>query len=424
MRVAWWKRLVFDVLIACFLPVFLIAALLPKGRRELLVWGSTPLITNKYWAEAIAETGRPTMTIMAEVYAINRREDFDRYFADFAPGFLPGPLRVGLGACLAFLFVLRKAAVLHTSYWGFAFGLSTFWGIETFFLRLAGVKTVVASFGGDGYIYSRIVDTSLRYGVLASYPHIGRMERETTRAVEHWNRHADIVLVGLMIDGLGRWDVTTNQIFSIDTRAWSPKTEHSGHDGMSGPVRILHAPNHRGFKGSEFVIDAVERLKAEGLNVELVLLEKVQNEQVKALMQSVDILATGYGINGIEGMASGLPVLANLEHEAYTRVFRRFGFLDECPVLSTTPESLVDNLRLLIKDPELRRTLGRAGRAFAEKYHSYECIHYMFGAIYRRILDGEEVDLLNLFHPLKSAYNRATPRIEHPLVDSKLPPAA
>ncbi|MGI8931709.1 MAG: hypothetical protein ACR2FK_04925, partial [Sphingomicrobium sp.] len=120
------------------------------------------------------------------------------------------------------------------------------------------------------------------------------------------------------------------------------------------------------------------------------------------------------------GMASGLPVLANLDHEAYTRVFRRYGFLDECPILSSPPERLVDNLRLLIRSPALREELGRAGRAYVEKYHSYAAAQYLFESIYRKF-DGEQVDLINLFHPLKSAYNRATPKIAHPLVDSRLP---
>ena len=190
---------------------------------------------------------------------------------------------------------------------------------------------------------------------------------------------------------------------------------------------MLHTPNHRGFKGTEYLVDAVERLRGEGLNLELTMLEGVPNSDVQAAMQQVDIhaeqfLATGYALSGIEGMASGLPVLANLEHDAYTRVFRRYGFLDECPILSTTPETLAGNLRLLVKNPELREELGRAGRAYAEKYHSYAMAQYMFGAVYDRILDGKDVDLINLFHPLKSEYSRRTPRVSHPLVESRLPP--
>lgn len=425
MRSSWPKLIMWNLLVGLFLPVFLIAALLP-ARRTLLVWGSAPLITNKYWSEAMRAAGRESMTIMQTVYSVNRRDDFDRLFEDFAPSFLPRPLRYALGACAAFIFVLRHASVVHTSFWGFALSQSLFWRLESWLLRIAGVRTVVLSFGADAYIYSRVVDTSLRHGLLASYPALARTERATRRMVDHWNRRADAVLVGLMIDGMGRWDVTANQIFAIDTRTWSAERTYSSHDGSNGPVRIIHTPNHRGFKGSEFLVAAVETLRNEGLQVELILLEGVPNDEVRRQMQRADILAEqfigiGYAMSAIEGMASGLPTLANFEHEAYTRLFRRYAFLDECPILSTNPENLVANLRILIGRPELRETLGRAGRAYVQKYHGYEMAQYLFGAIYDRIVEGKEVDLINLFHPLKSTFNRATPKIVHPLVENRLP---
>ena len=138
---------------------------------------------------------------------------------------------------------------------------------------------------------------------------------------------------------------------------------------------VLHAPNHRGVKGTEFLIDAVEQLQSEGLPVELVLLERVPNETVRQAMQEADILADqfvcpGYGLAAIEGMASGLPVLCNLEREDATRLFRLYSFLGECPIVSTLPETLVEKLRALVTDPSLRHALGQAGRTYTEKYHS------------------------------------------------------
>jgi hypothetical protein len=192
-------------------------------------------------------------------------------------------------------------------------------------------------------------------------------------------------------------------------------------------VRIAHAPNHRGFKGSEFIIEAVAQLRAEGLDVELVLLERVQNAEVRRMLSGeVDILveqiiATGYAMNGVEGMAAGLPVLANLEDDALTAVLRRFSYLDECPILSATPETVRDRLRCLVTNPDLRERLGRAGAAYAAKYHSDEAAQYLYGSIYRRIWNGEDIVLLDLFHPLKSDYNRSRPRVEHGLVRNRLP---
>jgi glycosyltransferase involved in cell wall biosynthesis len=232
--------------------------------------------------------------------------------------------------------------------------------------------------------------------------------------------------MGYTIDGIGRWDVPVGNMVCIDLDQWQCKPVYSSRNGRIGAVKIMHTPNHRGFKGTEFLIHAVEELKAEGLKVELILLEKVPNDRVCELMQEVDILAdqficTGYGLAAIEGMASGLPVMANLEHEAYTRIFRRYSFLNECPIFSTSPETLKQNLEVLITNPELREQLGRAGRRYVEKYHAFETSQYLFGSIYEKILDGNEVDLMDLFHPLKSEFNRRKPPIQHPLIDNKLP---
>lgn len=421
-----WKQLLWSALILAFLPIFLIAAILPARRRKL-VWGSMPLISNHYWSKALADAGWESETLMEAHFSINRRDDFDRYFEDFAPAFLPLTLRRGLGACIATVYVLRCARVVHISFDGLTLGTSWLWRTESLLFRLAGIRAVVMPFGGDFYRYSEVVDTSMRYGLLASYPQLALREALLRRKRDHWVKHADAMIAGMMIDGLGRWDVTLNQFFHIDTEAWLPKTGYSQADGGAAePVRILHTPNHRGFKGTEYLVDAVEQLRREGLNIELTMLEGVPNSKVQAEMQDVDILAeqflaTGYALSGIEGMASGLPVLANLEHEAYTRVFRRYGFLNECPILSTTPETLADHLRLLVKNPKLREELGRAGRSFVEKYHSYAMAQYMFGAIYERILEAKDVDLINLFHPLKSDYNRRTPLVRHPLVENRLP---
>ena len=76
---------------------------------------------------------------------------------------------------------------------------------------------------------------------------------------------------------------------------------------------------------------------------------------------------------------------------------------------------------MLVTNPELREELGRSGRRYAEKYHSEETARYMFGAVYEKIWFGKDIDLMNLFHPLKSEYNHHRALVEHPLVENKLP---
>ena len=200
---------------------------------------------------------------------------------------------------------------------------------------------------------------------------------------------------------------------TIDTKLWLAKREYSNTNGVNGVVNIIHSPNHRGFKGTEFLVAAIDELRLEGLKVNLILVEGVPNNEVMRIMEEdADILAeqfifTGYAMSGIEGMASGIPVLANLDSETYTRLFRRYSYLNECPVLSTTPENLKNNLRLLIINPALRKSLGTAGRKYVEKHHSIDAAQYIFNSIYEKIYYKKKVDLMNLFHPLKSDYMKS-----------------
>jgi glycosyltransferase involved in cell wall biosynthesis len=363
---------------------------------------------------------------MEEYYHIHKKEDFDLYFDDLAPKWIwPAFLKAEIGRILAFLYVIRNASVIHLCFLGGPLGTTWLRGIEGHLYRWAGIRTVVLPYGGDMYMYSRIMDPCVRHGLLLSYPQMAAREKEVEKRVHYWVRHADAIVMGFNIDGVGRWDVLVGNMICIDLNDWQKRISYSTTDGHNGVVKVLHAPNHRGVKGSEFLFRAVEELIAEGLQIELILLEKVPNDRIRSVMQEVDVLADqfilpGYGLSAVEGMASGLPVLANLDDEVYMKLFRRYSFLNECPILSTTPESLKCNLRSLVIDPKLRECLGRASRDYAEKYHSYETAGYLFGSIYDKLLNGKKVDLPNIFHPLISEYVQKSP-VRHPLLQSRLP---
>jgi hypothetical protein len=407
------------------LAILVVAVLLARLRRPSrkqrarIVWGPQPLLSYAHWSRAMRKAGHESETVMAHIYArINKPEDFDVLYDDLGPpnwSFLVGPYR-------AFIRSLFRADVFQHPYSGGFLSTTPLWRYEAQLLHLAGARVVIQAHGDDAHLSSQIQDLSLRHALLSSYPMLARQEKRTKERVLYWSRHADCVFGGLMMDGLGRWDVLPSSIATVDVGRWRRKRPYT----RDGRVRVAHAPNHRGFKGTEFIIAAVEQLQAEGLDVELVLLEGYQNEEIRRMFtQDVDVLvdqiiATGYALNAVEGLAAGLPVIANLEDDQLTGVLRRYSYLDECPILSASPETIADRLRALIVSPDLRERLGRAGEAFAAKYHSDEAAAYLYGSIYRRIWNGEDVALLDLFHPLKGAYNRSLPVINHGLVRNRL----
>lgn len=424
------KKTVLNLIGIALIPIYLISGtvwaifcrIMPKSRKPRLVWGSTPIINNSYWSKSMKDLGFDSETFTLDFYnSINKREDWGRIVSEEFR-FIPHPLK----PYLAFLDSLVRYDIFFLSFDGFFLGNSILWKIQNFWFKIAGKKIIVMPYGSDSYVYRRIRSTSLIHGLMMSYPDASRNQKKIASQVDYWSQHADVCFSGIMgPDGFGRWDILAPTILYIDLKLWHSSKRKSVSDGKNGVVRIVHAPNHRGFKGSEFIIDAVEKLKREGLKVELILLEKLQNDRVREILnQEADILveqliATGHGMNGLEGLASGLPVISNLEDEAYILPMRRWSYFEECPIVSGTPENLDDVLRKLITRPELRLDLGRAGREYAEKYHGLDSAQYIFSEIIE-YLQGNRESLINLYHPLLGEYPKRKPKVRHPLVNNRI----
>lgn len=406
------KKSVIWIYEMCTIPILFGIVIFTKKKHDTLVWGTVPILNNKYWSQAVRTLGFKSITIMRTFYSINKRDDYDLYFSDLIPKiFCRMKDLYLLQYIFSFYFICRNASVVHYSFDGGILNDTHLWRLEYFLLRKSKIRIVVMPYGADAYQYSKVSDLKLRNVLLTSYPQAARRESEISKRVNYWNKHADVVITGFMFkDGLARNDVCIPSYLSIDINMWKKKVNYSLNNGRNGAVKIIHTPNHRGFKGTEFIINVVEKLRSEGYQVELILLEGVPNDKVCEIMRTADILVEqlvipAYALSAIEGMATGIPVISNLDNEDYLDVFRKYSFLDKCPICSTSIDTLYKNLKYLVEHPEVRENLGNAGRKYVEQYHSYKTTQFLFGNIYSKILDKKDIDLINLFHPLKSIYH-------------------
>jgi hypothetical protein len=138
------------------------------------------------------------------------------------------------------------------------------------------------------------------------------------------------------------------------------------------PVRIVHAPNHQGFKGTSYLVAAIERLKARGIPVEFQLVERVPNREALEIYRQADIIfdqcLIGYhGYFAIEGMALGKAVVVFLRHpELYVPAPA------ECPLVNVHRDTIDAVLEGLVRDRQRLHEIGKRGRTYVERYFSLE----------------------------------------------------
>jgi glycosyltransferase involved in cell wall biosynthesis len=398
-RVVYWGA--HAVLAPFVVPLLVLAAvaerpLAARGRRRgalpRLVYGPTPIIAIKYMREAMAKKGYDGRTVVYDPPSIFAEDNFDHVLHLFAP---PGSairraFLALVGPYAVLVWAIFRFDVFHFFFDGGFLAPTPLRYLEVQLLHLAGKRVVAFPYGSDVAVPSRTHNRAWREGLVGTYPRLAAVEPETERQIAYFCSRADFVVACIVhFETLARFDLLTTHYYPIDTDEWS----RQGAPRPAGPIRVVHAPNHRGLKGTEVLIEACNELAAEGHDVELRLLERVPNDRVRLEMATADIVAEqfllGYGLTAIEGMSLGRPVLSNLSDDFYYASFRGETGLEECPIVDTTPDRIKDNLRRLIADDTLRRELGEAGRAYVLRHHSYEAVARMWTQIYRHVWHGE-----------------------------------
>jgi glycosyltransferase involved in cell wall biosynthesis len=379
---------------------FVAAVFRRRPERPRLLWGVQPIISLVNLARAMAEAGYTSETVALYPSRLYAPELFDnrpyRTTGNVVLQFAGNQWR----AYVFFVRALRRYDVFHYFFDGGILSPTPLSRIELPLLRALGKKIVLMPYGSDAFVFDTITNPLWRAGLMIEYGVLGDRAELIQRRLRRNTRRAHVVVGSVVhVASLPRWDVLPLTAYPIDTRPIEPVPP-----SVEGTVRIVHSANHRGAKGTDFLVAAVERLRVEGHEVELDLIERVGNEEALARVAAADIyvdqLLFGYAMAALEAMAFGKVVISGIEDTPDYQVFRRYSYLDECPIVPASPETIADVLRDLIARRSEWPAIGRESRDYVEHRHSYAAAVELYGAIYRKLWDGEEVDLINLFHPL------------------------
>lgn len=195
--------------------------------------------------------------------------------------------------------------------------------------------------------------------------------------------------------------------YSLDKNFWRPDLLIPANYRLPFPestVKIYHAVGNYDMrshgdrrmtiKSTEIWIDIVDRLKAEGHDVEMIFFTDVPNKQMRYYQSQADIfvemLTFGfYGANVREAFMLGKPAICYLRPEWLEDMRREVpGYVDELPVVSATPETAYETLKELVLNAERRKALGVRMRAFGEKWHASDAAAIEADRVYTALIEA------------------------------------
>ncbi|HVH77428.1 MAG TPA: hypothetical protein VM755_21120 [Stellaceae bacterium] len=190
---------------------------------------------------------------------------------------------------------------------------------------------------------------------------------------------------------------------NVDPDLWQPQIEVPAELRIpreDGELIVYHAfaeekirrVDGRDMKGAGAVIAAVERLQREGMKVRRAYLTSTPSSLVRFTQVQADVVIDQlnygrYGATGREGMMLGKPTICymDLRQPAPCPPSRA---LAECPLVSATEATVYEVLKELLLDPERRRRIGEASRAWMLKWHSPNACAARYERVYDRLMVG------------------------------------
>jgi len=253
-------------------------------------------------------------------------------------------------------------------------------------------KVIAVTYQGDDARqgdYSRInFEYSIAHEVDESY-YSPVTDKSKRQRIKTFSEHADLIYA-LNPDLLHVLPMHAKFLpyAHIDLESW--RCSHVISENTAERPVVIHAPSHRGAKGTRYILDAVERLRAEGLKFDFRLVEGLTQLEARKLYEQADLvidqlLAGWYGGFAVEAMALGKPVICYLRR-------RDFAFLpakmaEELPLIEANPHSITSVLRDWLQRSSIqRRERGRMGRLFVEKWHNPQHIARRLLEDYRQVL--------------------------------------
>lgn len=145
------------------------------------------------------------------------------------------------------------------------------------------------------------------------------------------------------------------------------KFKFVGVDETPHKLKVVHAPSNRLVKGTDHIVEILEKLQTDGLEFELVMVEGKSNDEALEIYKSADLIIDDimqgpYGILCMEALALGKPVMCHIDQSLVAHY-------PGLPIINVNPRNLGSEVKKVLESPKLRADLSYEGRKYMEKNH-------------------------------------------------------
>jgi hypothetical protein len=151
----------------------------------------------------------------------------------------------------------------------------------------------------------------------------------------------------------------------------------------NGNFKILHATslknrekNNKNIKGSQYIFDAIAKLKSEGYRCELIFIDNVQSKEMKYFQVQADLIIDQliyghWGSSALEGVALGKPVICYFNKEWKNNYIKNFS-IESWPFIEANTASIYSVIKNLLDNPNLLLEHSKLSKDFATKHLDIE----------------------------------------------------
>ena len=246
-------------------------------------------------------------------------------------------------------------------------------------LRLLRKKMVMNYWGSDVRLEAVAKSHNPYYGLMKDYHQDDEVILQNMKQV---SRHVNVAVVGdhELYTYVSRFfDRTVIIPQAIDTQ----DIQTTFPDPQQTIPLIVHAPSHKGIKGTEYVEQAISRLEKR-YRLRFLLLHQMTNQEVKESLRQADIVVDQlllgvHGVFALEAMASGKPVLCYIRDDLVDK------YPSDLPIVNANPDTIESELERLLANPQLRTEIGKKSRRYVERYHDSRVVAQKLIGLYESL---------------------------------------